>query len=127
MTPTNETIILVVDDDKAWRDAMTMLLTPHGITPILVDSAEAAIEYLKHNRVDVLVTDTNMHRHSGIYLLEYVRARDKEIPIIVFFSGLIGSDLTVDDVLRKGATAVLEKGEAMVRLVNLLTLAKEPD
>jgi CheY-like chemotaxis protein len=117
-----QTVVLIVDDEKLWRDAMSLLLEPHGITPMLLESTEEAILYLERNPVDILVTDTNMRGLSGIYLLEHVRKTNKRMPIIVFFSGLIGSDLSVEDILDKGATAVLEKGEAMVRLVNLLIL-----
>ncbi len=122
MSPQKSATILIVDDDKSWRNAMTLLLQPHGIVPVLLESAEEAILFMEKNKVDVLVTDTNMSGLSGIYLLEYVRKSNKTMPIIVFFSGLVGSDISVEDVLAKGATAVLEKGEAMVRLLHLLTL-----
>ena len=121
MSPVEKAKILIVDDDRIWREAMALLLKPHGITPDLVKSAEEAVAYLKTTTPNVIVTDTNMPGTSGLQLLRYIRETNRTVPVIVFFSGLAGSEVTVDDVMAMGATAVLNKGEAAVQLLRLIS------
>lgn len=56
----HEESILVVDDIKLQRELCTAILTKLGYKATSVSSGEEAIEYLKHNAVDLLVLDMIM-------------------------------------------------------------------
>jgi len=52
--------VLVVDDIAEQRDVATVLLTRLGYQVTAVSSGEAAVEYLKNNRADIMVLDMIM-------------------------------------------------------------------
>jgi PAS domain S-box-containing protein len=53
--------ILVVDDVQEQRQVATAILTQLGYQVSAVSSGEGAVEYLKHNKVDILVLDMIMN------------------------------------------------------------------
>ncbi len=65
--------ILLVDDDSDIRLLGTALLQRAGHDAFAVGGAMEALDYLRANRVDVLVTDANMPEHSGFELLKTVK------------------------------------------------------
>ena len=52
--------ILAVDDMETQREIVTAILTRLGYRAVAVPSGEAAVEYLKQNRVDLLILDMIM-------------------------------------------------------------------
>ena len=63
--------ILVIDDVEEQREVATEILTQLGYQVAAVASGEAAIEYIKHHPVDLLVIDMIMEK--GIDGLETYR------------------------------------------------------
>jgi two-component system OmpR family response regulator len=74
--------ILVVDDEPSVRELISDALTLSGFqVATAVDGYEAA-GYLKTQAVDLVVTDINMPRTSGYELVEAMRSRGDETPVI---------------------------------------------
>lgn len=99
--------ILLVDDDLDVLGANARFLRLNQIEVVVADSAEVAVDRLKTERIDAIVTDLRMPGTSGLEFTAQARTIRPLIPI-VFFSGFA----TVADVvaaMRLGAVDFLEK------------------
>jgi CheY-like chemotaxis protein len=107
--------ILVVDDIKSQRELATLMLGKLKYNVATVSSGEEAVEYLKQNKVDLIVLDMIMD--PGIDGLDTYRRileiNPKQKAIIV--SGFSETD-RVDQAKGLGAGAYLKKPYVLARL-----------
>jgi two-component system, chemotaxis family, chemotaxis protein CheY len=78
--------ILAVDDFSTMRRIVRNILRQLGYNNIAeAEDGAAALEYLKQNKVDFIVSDWNMPNMTGLELLKAVRADTnlKDIPILL--------------------------------------------
>ncbi len=75
--------ILVVDDDAALRELITLRLEANGFRVETVDSGEAALAQLALARPDAVLTDMQMNGMDGMALFRAIHARDPALPVIV--------------------------------------------
>jgi two-component system response regulator GlrR len=75
--------ILVVDDDAALRELITLRLEANGFRVEAVDSGEAALARLALARPDAVLTDMQMAGMDGMALFRAIYARDPALPVIV--------------------------------------------
>jgi CheY-like chemotaxis protein len=77
-------IALLVDDEKAIRAYVAMILEQEGFQILEADDGMDALTLLRRLRgtVDVLVTDVNMPRMTGIELVNTVKVEFPGIPVI---------------------------------------------
>lgn len=101
--------VLFVDDDALTRRIYGYRFTSLGIPNFVADSAEAAVQILEENRVDLVVTDLMMPRYDGTALIECLRECEltRTVPIILFTTG--GTQENIDRAIKAGATEVLMK------------------
>ena len=65
--------VLIVDDERSMRDFLKILLEKEGHQVTTADSGARALETLKKQTVDVIVSDIRMPGMTGIELLETVK------------------------------------------------------
>ncbi|MBS0366079.1 MAG: nitrogen regulation protein NR(I) [Proteobacteria bacterium] len=75
--------VWLVDDDASIRWVLERALRKDGVTVRAFETAEPALEALRHERPDVLITDIRMPGASGLTLLRRVRAAQPDLPVIV--------------------------------------------
>jgi DNA-binding NtrC family response regulator len=75
--------VLVVDDEAPLRHMLELLLGREGFTVLHAESAEAAIELLGREDVDVVLTDVRMPGLGGLALVEWIRAMRPGLTAIV--------------------------------------------
>ena len=78
--------ILVVDDFSTMRRIVRNILRQLGYNNILeADDGSSALEQLKQDKVDFIITDWNMPNMSGLDLLKAIRADSnlKDIPVLL--------------------------------------------
>ena len=75
--------ILLVDDDAALRELITLRLEANGFRVDAVDSGEAALAQLALARPDAVLTDMQMAGMDGMALFRAIHARDPALPVIV--------------------------------------------
>jgi two-component system response regulator MprA len=109
--------ILVVDDDRAVRDALRRALTMQGYdVDLAADGEEALLKIRSHpNAFDLVVLDVLMPRLDGLDLTRRLRADGNELPILM----LTARDEISDRVagLEAGADDYLVKPFALEELV----------
>jgi diguanylate cyclase (GGDEF)-like protein len=76
--------ILIVDDERFFRDLLQEMLTAKGHSVRTAGSGEEAQRLLAAERFDVLVTDIVMPGMDGVALVREARARDPEIEAVGF-------------------------------------------
>lgn len=64
--------ILLVDDEENARIALSRLLTREGYVVEAVDNGYEALEHLRANEVNLIVTDINMPEMDGMTFLREV-------------------------------------------------------
>jgi DNA-binding NtrC family response regulator len=75
--------ILVIDDERAILDTVGILLRGEGFETHLLQNGREALDRLDQIRPDIVLTDIRMPAISGLEILEAVRTRDPEVPVIL--------------------------------------------
>ncbi len=73
----------VIDDDQSIRWVLERALQQDGIAVRTFESAENVLANLGHQQPDAIITDIRMPGIGGLDLLESIRARFPELPIII--------------------------------------------
>lgn len=104
-------LVLIVDDDLLMRVFYERLFKQqaHDLSHQLEESAEAALDYLRDNRADAIVTDWDLPKMNGIVLVKALRAHPatKALPIVMV-SGRTGPGY-MDIALKNGASDYFSK------------------
>ena len=86
MASDDQPLVYVVDDDRAVRDSLGMLLKSVGIENETFESARAFLNAYEPGRVSCLVADIRMPGMSGLELQQELNSRQVGIPLI-FITG----------------------------------------
>lgn len=121
-----KSLVYLVDDDAAIRDALTWLLRSRGIQSSAWSSAEAFIKDYRPQMSGCLILDIRMTGMTGTELYEQLLARGCAMPVI-FLTGHGDVPLAVK-ALKRGAFDFIEKpgndNELVDRVVAALQLAE---
>ncbi len=101
--------ILCLEDDPGDTVLMEHALKKENISFILkrVETREAFLEELHHNRPDIVLADYNLPTFNGLAALDLVRERAPQTPFILV-SGTVGEEAAVA-ALKNGASDYLLK------------------
>jgi DNA-binding response OmpR family regulator len=99
--------ILVIDDEPVVLNSCRKVLEEDGFDVYLVPSADEALKAMKKEGFDLLLVDVKMPKHDGIYLMQKVKEKWPDVPIIVM-SGYPTPD-TITDGAKMGAEAFIAK------------------
>src|SRR6201997_438011 len=75
--------VWLVDDDASIRWVLERALRNDGMTPRAFEAAEGALDALRRDTPDVLITDIRMPGASGLELLKRIRDTRPALPVIV--------------------------------------------
>ncbi len=107
--------ILVVDDEKNYLLVLSAVLEEEGYEVFTALSGPEAIEIQKASDIDLVLTDMKMPGMDGIELLERIKERDPDLPVI-----LMTAHGTVDkavEAMQKGAYSYVLKPFDNERLI----------
>jgi CheY-like chemotaxis protein len=112
--------ILIVDDSRGVRNALALMLGPRGFDCVQAENGVSALEVLRAERIDAVLTDLHMPQLDGLGLLGSMRsdAALREMPVFVLTGDC--HEEAVDELERAGATAVLRKPVSRDHLVATL-------
>ncbi len=75
--------ILVVDDEEAIRKLIVTLLSGLGHSSVTANDGVDALDKMKRNKIDAVVTDVKMPNMDGITLTNKIAIQYPELPIMV--------------------------------------------
>lgn len=99
--------ILVVDDSRDTLEVLQRNLTAAGHAVHVAAGALEAIDLLRRQEVDLVITDLKMPRHTGLEVVRYVREnlKDTEVMMITGYPSVEGAVTAV----KSGAEEYLAK------------------
>lgn len=113
--------ILIVDDDPAIRESMDEFLHASGYVSSSVASAEEALEVLKTETVDVVISDIMLPGMDGLQLTDRAK-KNYDIDVIVMTG--YSADYSYEEAISKGASDFVFKPvrfeELLLRLKRVL-------
>ena len=116
-----EAHVLIVDDDVAIRESMHEFVDMSGYQSSTAVSAEEALDKLKTNTVDVVITDIMLPGMDGLEFTDYIK-KNYDIDVIVM-TGYSG-DYSYEEAISKGASDFVFKPvrfeELLLRLRRVL-------
>jgi two-component system NtrC family response regulator len=111
--------ILIVDDEKNYPPILSAVLEDEGFEPLTAYSGREALEILEDSDVDLVLTDMKMPGMDGIELLERIKKKDPELPVIMMTAH--GTIEKAVEAMQKGAYSYLLKpfdNEQLILYVN---------
>jgi two-component system NtrC family response regulator len=99
--------ILVVDDEPNSLFGICQVLTDEGFQTLPAKSGGEALEKIKTDAVNLIITDEKMPDMSGMQLLLEVKKSDPHIPVILITA--YGSVTLAVEAVKKGAFYFFEK------------------
>ena len=107
----NKKQIVLADDDPFVREMIGEILEDLGYTTKFAEEGQQALDILKEEPVDAIITDMHMPVMDGMTLIEQVRIIDKDIPLIIL---TVDSEIsTAVEAIKKGADDYLIKGSTI--------------
>jgi two-component system OmpR family response regulator len=119
--------VLIVDDHRDIRDALSRYLTDNGLKVTMAESAASARRVLSQRDVDLMVLDIMMPGEDGLSLCRSVRA-NKGTPVILLsaraeeLDRVVGLEVGADDYVTKpfSPRELLARIHAVLRRTNEL-------
>src|SRR5580698_10599518 len=112
--------VLIVDDDAGQRSLLDSFLTGQGFKTVVVDSGERALEKLRGEPFDMMVSDVRMPGISGLETMRRARKEHAHLPILLVTAFADIRDAV--DAIRDGAVDYLSKP---IDLDQLLSAARK--
>jgi two-component system, NtrC family, response regulator PilR len=78
-----ETRVLVVDDEQSMRELLGIMLRQVGYAVTMADGGEAAIEALKADAFDLVITDLRMRKVDGLAVLRAAKEHSPRTVVLV--------------------------------------------
>jgi len=116
----NENILLVDDDASLWATLRECLEVAGFVCTDAKDGHDARSWMERGHPVDLIVTDHQMPRVSGLEFIKGLKSqKNTEAIPIIFYSGQLTADLKAH-ALQAGAIAVLEKPFPLQEFLDLV-------
>lgn len=109
--------ILVVDDEKSMREVLEIFLKNEGYTVSVAEDGKTAIEAIKNDIFDLVITDMKMPRISGFDLLKSVKEISPDTVVVIITA--FGTTESAVEAMKLGAFDYIQKPFKMddIRLV----------
>ncbi|MFH1982694.1 MAG: sigma-54 dependent transcriptional regulator [Pseudomonadota bacterium] len=75
--------VLIVDDEKNYPPILSAVLEEDGFGTLSAFSAREALELIENSDVDLVLADMKMPEMDGIALLENIKQRNPDLPVIM--------------------------------------------
>lgn len=108
-------LVLIVDDSKFTRNRLRKMLADASYEVLEAGNGREALDQIDAQEPDCVITDLNMPVLTGLQLLQELRERNAEYPILVLSADV--QEPVRQECLALGALAFLSKppnGDALV-------------
>jgi CheY-like chemotaxis protein len=119
----NQTSILVVDDNAPIAKTLSDILSLKGYTAYTAFSGIEALEILKSREIHILLTDVIMPDMDGVAL--YRQTRKTHPQLITFFMTAYAADEIIQQGIAEGIKTVLAKPVDINLFLNLVAAVEQ--
>ncbi len=112
---------LIVDDNVSFAENLAEIVGDMGDEAVVADSGARALELVRQQRFDVLVSDMRMPEMNGLEVVRRIREIDAGLPVILVTAYSAGQD---EHAQHAGLLDVLPKPVPIPRLLQLLARAR---
>ena len=112
----NQATVLVVEDDQDLQDALCETLSLAGLRTLAANDGRIAVDVLKREHVDMVVSDVQMQRMDGHALLKIIKQEYSKMPVLLMTAH--GNVQKAVEAIRLGAVDYLVKPFDAEVLVN---------
>jgi putative nucleotidyltransferase with HDIG domain len=120
--PTQKPTVLVIDDEAGPRDALKVILRPF-FNIQSAESAQAAIDVLDHQSIDLITLDQKLPDRQGLDLLQEIKQDHADVEVIIITG--YGSLKSAMEGIRHGAAGYLLKPFNVTELITLVNQTLE--
>ena len=99
--------VLVVDDEKSMRELLAITLERQGYEVSVAEDGEVAIQAVRRDGFDVIITDLRMPNADGLQVLRAAKEHTPETVVIVITA--VGSTETAVEAMKLGAYDYITK------------------
>ena len=99
--------LLIIDDESELREVLTALLEESASDIKLAANGLEAIDMMKHEQFDAVLSDEKMPKKSGLEVLKWMRENGLKIPFIIHTG--YGQKEIVQEAKRLGVYAFIDK------------------
>lgn len=115
--------ILVVDDEIEYQRVFSYILQKHGYMTLTCSGGREALELLKENEIDLIMTDLKMPDMDGVELVKHVKRSYEDVEIMVITA--FGSIESAVEAMKYGAAGYsIKNSEPEALLKDIDRLAK---
>ena len=124
---TNDTTILLVEDEENLHEALKLNLELEGYQVVSATDGMQAVKALQNQYFDLMILDIMLPEMDGIEVLETIRVQNNEIPVLILSAKNTSADRVLG--LKKGADDYLTKPfnleELLLRVQKLIEKDKK--
>lgn len=114
--------ILLVDDDETLRETIKAILELENYKVIEARNGIEALDILKTQKVDIVLSDVIMPLLNGFELLERIQLMGQDRPAVIMMTGF--SKQSPSDFLKIGALSFLQKPVSTEDLLKVIRSIK---
>lgn len=118
--------VLLVEDEENLHETLKLNLELEGYEVTSANDGMKALEAIKNEYFDLIILDVMLPELDGISVLENIRTRRSEVPVLILSAKNSGGDRILG--LKKGADDYLTKPfnleELLLRVNNLISKSK---
>ncbi|MEQ8550024.1 MAG: sigma-54 dependent transcriptional regulator [Cyclobacteriaceae bacterium] len=75
--------IVIVDDDKDISTVLKRFLVKNGFDVLTTDVGDQALEWIKKDKIDLVICDFELKNYNGIELLQKIKILNHQIQVII--------------------------------------------
>ena len=121
--PEGPATILLVDDERAFADALAMRLVTRGIVCHVAYDGATALNQLENTDIEVVLLDLNMPGTHGLEVLREMKAMRPDVEVILFTGDASMESAATG--MRRGAGDYLVKPVMMDKLLTSVQKARQ--
>ncbi|MCD4820248.1 MAG: sigma-54 dependent transcriptional regulator [Candidatus Cloacimonetes bacterium] len=111
--------ILIIDDEKIYRDEISEFLKSKDYVVYEADKPSIGLDLLKKEEIDIVILDINLPGMDGLEVLQIIKKKYSEIEVIMITG--FGNRRTIINAMRYGASDFFPKP---FKLINIQTSIK---
>ena len=115
-------LILIIDDDEAFRETAEALLEQQGYAVMTADGGAAALQAIEQELPAVILLDVFMPGMDGFEFLKNLRSAAIHVPVLVTSGAIVGGapDPMLSRAMALGADGILRKPFRVEELQRLI-------